>query len=195
MRDAYVAFLAGVFEDLPGTRVRAVPPINWHWTLRFLGHLDDEQAGNAVRALDRAVDGLGPPFELDNAELGAFPNGARARAVWLAPRRGEGRDALLALHRRVSVPFANLEAQGLLPRTDPGSPPRPFRPHLTLARLRPPIDLRARLHSWQPNASLPNARIRELVLVRSHLGHSTPRYETLASWPLRRTDDENRTSG
>lgn len=57
-----------------------------------------------------------------------------------------------------------------------------YRPHLTLARLREPRDVRTHVdplgtyrgRSWRAN---------ELVLFRSHLG-PRPKHETLASWPL-----------
>jgi 2'-5' RNA ligase len=60
---------------------------------------------------------------------------------------------------------------------------RPFRPHLTLARVRPPEDVE-RLVSDAPPFSF-GWDVGELVLFRSHLGRGGSRYERLDAIKLR----------
>jgi 2'-5' RNA ligase len=60
-------------------------------------------------------------------DLGAFPDAQRARVLWLGLR--EGADALAGLHLRIA---ADLRASGV------PVDGRPFRPHLTLARMARP---------------------------------------------------------
>ena len=128
--DDAAAAIAGIVDDvraqpLPiGARdVRWVRLDGLHLTLRFLGPTSEEQIGAteaAVVSVARAVDG---PIELELAGSGTFPPGGRPRTIWIGVagdtdglgRLGQGtEDALVAA----------------------GWPPdpRPFRPHLTLAR-------------------------------------------------------------
>lgn len=59
---------------------------------------------------------------------------------------------------------------------------RPYQAHLTLSRLREPLDVRPYLSSLPPlHTPMP---ITEVVLFRSHLGSGPPRYEPLVRIPL-----------
>ena len=69
---------------------------------------------------------------------------------------------------------------------EPGSHPddRPFSPHLTLSRIRPPQNVRPLVEA------MPSLGVRQLVnrvvVYRSHLGGRRPaRYEELERFPLR----------
>lgn len=96
----------------PSPGVRWVPPEQWHVTVRFLGAADPHEVGDALRraSLPAATATLGPAV----SRLG--------RGVVVVPVAG-----LDALGDAVSSATAEL-----------GRPPdpRPFRGHLTLARLR-----------------------------------------------------------
>jgi len=123
VRRLLAAFLDGA--DLPG---QAVPPENWHLTLRFLGWATEVQRDGILRWLDEA--GLGKPFRIRFAGLGAFPKARRATVLWLGVRSGiEGLERLAAAAEEASV------AAGFAPEG------RPFHPHLTLARVRPAVDV------------------------------------------------------
>jgi RNA 2',3'-cyclic 3'-phosphodiesterase len=151
---------------LPG---RTVPPANWHLTLRFLGDTPRALAERVATELERAP--LGPPFTLRFGRLGGFPRPARARVLWLGIERGEDRLRDLAARVAASVERAGIPAE-----------PRPFAAHLTLARLRDPLDLRPLL-DLAPAAAVDLA-VGEVVLYRSHTGPPAPRYEPLRRFPL-----------
>jgi RNA 2',3'-cyclic 3'-phosphodiesterase len=105
-----------------GRDVRWVRLDGLHLTLRFLGPTVDERLGPAREAM-RAAAGAGRPFDISIGGAGTFPPNGRPRALWLGLRQGEAE--LAALARLVDEALTH--AGWLLD-------PRPFRPHLTLAR-------------------------------------------------------------
>jgi 2'-5' RNA ligase len=151
---------------LPG---RAVPPANWHLTLRFLG-ATEPGAAEGIRA-ELSAAALGPSFLLGLRELGAFPRAARATVIWLGA--SDGADELRRLARTVDDALARAGT----PREE-----RPFSAHLTLARLPRPADVRGLLAGGSGIAV--RMRVEEAVLFRSHLGNGPPRYEPVLRLPL-----------
>jgi RNA 2',3'-cyclic 3'-phosphodiesterase len=114
---------------IPGRRV---PPPNWHLTLRFLGPVDDV-------AYERFLHGLSPvegsgTFPIVLQGLGAYPTPQSAAVVWVGVGEGTRRLGELSAIAETAV-------------IDAGLPPedRPFHPHLTLSRVRPPEDVRSLL--------------------------------------------------
>jgi 2'-5' RNA ligase len=142
----------------------------WHLTLAFLGDVDESLAPALDRRLAAVVKRhLTHPLTIEG--LGRFDG----RVLW-AGVRGD-RDALKDLARAV---------QGACRKAGVSVDERPFRPHVTLARARHPVDLRPVLQA------LPELRTTEwsadsIHLVRSHVGPH-PTYETMGSWPLREPD-------
>jgi RNA 2',3'-cyclic 3'-phosphodiesterase len=109
-----------------GDGVSWVKPENLHYTLRFLGEVEDEHAGRAAAAAAAAEAAAGTrAFTATLGELGAFPNAARARVIWLGMR--EGGDELVGIARDLE---RALVARGF------GKADKPFSPHLTLGRVR-----------------------------------------------------------
>lgn len=153
-------------RPLPG---RPVPPENWHLTLRFLGWVDPPSADRLAAALDEAE--LGEGFRVTVAGAGVFPNPRRATVLWTAVT--DGAEELATLAERVEE---TAEAAGL------GPADRPFRPHLTLSRLRPHQDLRPLLESAPEEAV--RFPVRAVTLYRSHLGRGGARYEPVEHFPL-----------
>lgn len=151
---------------LPG---RPVPPESWHLTLRFLGDTAWDALERVGEEVGRAPPG--PPFGIRFGGYGAFPRASRASVLWLGV--GEGAAALAALAESVEAAVA---------RAGFPAERRPFRPHLTLSRLRPPEDATAALARLPPfPAAMPVA---EVVLFRSHLGGGPARYEPLRRFSL-----------
>jgi RNA 2',3'-cyclic 3'-phosphodiesterase len=164
-RGAVAAMLRDI--QLPG---RPVPPSNWHITLRFLGDTAPEARDVLIPELEGAD--LGDPFDLTLSGAGAFPGLSRASVLWIGT--GEGTPRLETLAG---------EVEDAVRRAGIAPDPKPFHPHLTIARLRIPADARRYLDALAAiDVRLP---VYEVVLFRSALGAGAPRYERIAAIPLR----------
>ena len=115
--------------------MRAVAPdLAWvdaqrrHLTLKFVGESPDEALPGLVAVAD-AVAASHRPFELALHGAGAFPNFRRARVVW-AGVEAEPRLELLHHDLELACLDAGVEVEG-----------RPFRPHVTIARVRTPLSV------------------------------------------------------
>jgi RNA 2',3'-cyclic 3'-phosphodiesterase len=112
----------------------AEPSLAWvraerlHLTMKFLGEVDGAGAARLTRAAD-AVAARHRPFEMTLGGIGAFPNFRRARVVWIGV---ESDPRLELLHHDLELACGEegFEVEG-----------RPFRPHITLARVRTPMAL------------------------------------------------------
>lgn len=109
-----------------GADVGWVRPEGVHLTLKFLGNIDAGRAEEIGTAVSAALSGTGT-FELVVGGIGVFPNGRSPRVVWLG--LSGGLDALAALYEKVE---AACETLGFKRES------RPFRPHLTLGRVKSP---------------------------------------------------------
>jgi 2'-5' RNA ligase len=155
------------------------PGSNVHATLHFLGEVS---SAGAKRLIDVLGPGLRePPFTMSLGRLGAFPQTGPPRVLWLDVV--EGADALARVHAELS---ARLAAAGF------GTEPRPFAPHLTVARVRDrdraqTRDLRDRLSRVETGEDRISWGVDRVVLFRSDLSGPVPRYEdihaTLLSLP------------
>lgn len=104
--------------------VKWVHPEGIHLTLKFLGNIRRDQVSAIEEAMSKACAGTSP-FQLQLGGLGAFPNLARSRVVWVALNGDLER--LATLQGRIE--------QSLLPLGF-ARESRPFAPHLTLGRVR-----------------------------------------------------------
>ncbi|MBV1852710.1 RNA 2',3'-cyclic phosphodiesterase [Catellatospora tritici] len=124
---AAVADLAAVASQLAfnrphpdGLSLRPVPPWQWHITLAFLGEITPAQAGSACAAMTAAAQRPAPVLSLGGG--GRFDNG-RAAAVWTGVRGDLAGLHDLAERLRAALTAAEVPFD-----------PRPYQPHLTLAR-------------------------------------------------------------
>lgn len=153
------ASLAG--DYLPG---RPVPPENWHITLRFLGPTDAVQQDAMVAHLDQHL--LVEPFRIRFTDLGGFPGESKASVLWLGLGGAVTSLSAVAAECEVAAQAAGFEPEG-----------RPFHPHLTLSRIRPPFDIRSLVDAVPP-AKIP-LDVHEVTLYRSVLDRGPARYEVL----------------
>ena len=151
--------LAG--DYLPG---RPVPPDNWHITLRFLGVMSAVQRDAIVAHVDQHL--MVQPFRIRFTELGGFPKESKASVLWVG--LGGAVDSLTAVAAEceTAAQAAGLEPEG-----------RPFHPHLTLSRIRPPFDVRS-LVEQVPAAKIA-LDVKEVTLYRSVLGRGPAQYEVV----------------
>jgi RNA 2',3'-cyclic 3'-phosphodiesterase len=160
--------IAGLIAQLGPSidRVRWVAPESLHVTVRFLGYAPPaalvQLQGPLAEAAIRCA-----PVDAPVRGLGIFPERGRPRVLWLG----------------IAVPptFAGLQAECERAAVAAGFPPepRPFRPHLTLARWSQ-HDRRPRL----PPMDLGVARLERLVLFRSEPRRPGSLYTPLAAFPL-----------
>lgn len=95
-----------------------------HVTLAFLGQTTDERLVDVTAAAKEAAGGI-TAFDIELDRPGRFPPSGRPRVVWLG--MGAGAPSLLALGERVRAE---------LRRSEIAFDAKPFRAHVTLARVR-----------------------------------------------------------
>ena len=157
------------------------PELTWvseprlHLTLKFFGEQPAERL-DEIRDAIAAVAGRHRELVMTLGGIGAFPNFRRARVVWMGVTH---EPRLELLHHDVEVACERLgfEVEG-----------RPFRPHLTLARVRnalPEDRLREMVRVAKRTAYRSDFVVRSIDLMDSVLGASGPTYTTLVSAALR----------
>lgn len=162
-RHAIAAHLDATLEGerLPGRRV---PAENWHITLRYLGSTTTVQRDLVLAYLDHhlAVD----PFRIRLVGLGGFPRESKASVLWLGIASGAESLGRVAAICEMAAIEASFEPEG-----------RPFHAHLTLARLRPPVDIRPLVESVPPIRHAMD--VTAVTLYRSILGKGAAKYEVV----------------
>lgn len=151
--------------------IRWVDPERIHLTLRFCG----EMAPANVHRLRSSLSPGAPcsPFHLRVGGGGVFPPRGAPRVLWV----GVGEDDRL---RRLAAWVEERVVSAGLPPED-----RPFRPHLTLGRVRPGRG-RTRRGSARdiPASELGVMSVEHVVLFESRLDAGAPRYQPLQRFPL-----------
>lgn len=165
---------AAAIPELPA--LRSVRPDVMHITLAFLGAVDDARVDEAAAALAEGARGR-RAFDVELDAIGRFPSGGAPRVVWLSAGTGAAELVRLAESVRKTL------AVHSLPFDD-----KPFRPHLTLARVREDTD---RATARAVAAAVAGARIAplrfrvdEAILFESKLSPKGPRYTRRAAAPL-----------
>jgi 2'-5' RNA ligase len=165
--------LEHVLDELrPTADINWNPPENLHITTKFIGEWPEDR----LNELHRTLTGLSPrpSFEIGVRGMGWFPNPHSPRVLWTAVHAD---DSLTDLARDTEQALAEL-----------GVPveQRAYSPHLTLARIKAPVQL-ARLR--QAIASLPSDdfgefRVDRFNLYRSVLSPKGSKYSILRDFPL-----------
>lgn len=190
--DAVRAFVGDIITDLQREEwpVRWTDADNAHLTLHFLGDTPPENAELLKLALEPVITPH-EAFDLRTADLGAFPNIRKPRVLWLG--------LWGPAHRLETIRDEIGEA---LETFDVELDDKPFRPHITLGRMRDPRHnrvrdlpgkIRARFDELAATGVVTNAKpvpfpVREVHLVRSHLSHEGASYEVIERYPLRDAD-------
>ena len=159
----------------------AAPALRWvaadrlHLTVKFFGEQPTSIVPALTQALDTAV-GRHGDAPLGLGGVGAFPNFRRARVVWLGV---EPHPRLELLHHDVEQACTALgfEPEG-----------RPFRPHLTVARVPNGTSeqaLRALSRAARAAEFAETVNVESVDLMASELTSAGPRYRLLHASPLR----------
>jgi 2'-5' RNA ligase len=154
--------------------VKWVAPENMHWTLQFLGDVDQLEIPGVCTAVSSAAMEI-EAFDLEARGAGAFPAPDRPRTLWIGA--GAGAQAMVALHDAI---------QRKLTRLGYRSEHRRFVPHITLGRAgrdsppRPLMRELAGLAEYEAGSML----VDEVTVFASKLTSEGPLYEVLARAPL-----------
>lgn len=142
----------------------------WHLTLQFLGtHVDLDAAAAALATV------RGAPARVRLGSLGGFPSARRANVLWIGVIDGAGAvTALAATVKAAMVPVVGAAA-------DEGGG---YHPHLTLARLSRPADLRAAAAKASGAAIGPSWVADRVVLFESVTASTGARYRAHADVAL-----------
>lgn len=147
--------------------IRWVKTAKMHLTLRFLAEASPEDVGTLISAMDKVAETT-EPFMINHEGTGAFPSAAKARVLWIG--LGESKD-LHSMKDRIDRRAA-----------DAGIPPesRLFRPHLTIARIRPPFGRSEIVREHLEKDFGPAAvEVSKIVLFESSLESTGPVYSVL----------------
>lgn len=144
-------------------------PEKLHITLKFLGDIEPARVEDLSLAAARAVASV-EPFDLTIEEPGAFPPHGQPRVLWLGIVDASGR--LAFMHNALEAECAALN----FPRES-----RPFKPHLTLARIRSPQGARELATAHRAIPFEPQRfKVSELIVMRSELSPGGSRYTPLS---------------
>lgn len=175
------AAIRQALEDLLSRLGREVRDVKWakvgtiHLTLKFLGEVEEGRIGPLAGALGCAAEAGDASCPVEIAGLGTFGDRDRPHVVWAGVV--DPASALKRLHIEVERACADVGYQ----RED-----RPFRPHLTLARLKSPSrSLEAALKSIGAPA-IGSFEARSFALYQSLLTPTGALHTRLREFPLGR---------
>lgn len=130
---------AALSEASPGSPIpgKRPPERNWHITLRFIGECTEPDADRIAYEVARDLSTSHGSASVSG--LGAFPRASKATVLYASVDDQAGLLGYLA-----GVCEAAVRDIGFEPEE------RPFVPHITLSRLRPPSDVRHLIDAFAP---------------------------------------------
>lgn len=171
--DAIVGELSRCQERLKtvGAHIRWIPPESIHLTLAFLGDTLPEQIERLAGALKPTTE----PFKLTCARTGTFGPKRSPRIIWAGIKNSP---ALSALHDEINTVLAatgfEIEA-------------RPYKPHLTLGRVKSTrnVEQLLELLNEENDTGFGIVQINEIILYQSTLTPQGAQYAPLHRFSLR----------
>jgi 2'-5' RNA ligase len=161
-----------------GSVPRWVHLANLHLSVRFLGDTPPDLVPDVALAVEDAIVGSGVrAFDVVLEGAGVFPGLRKPRALWLGITEGSAQLGSLAGALGPALESLGWAHDG-----------RPYRPHLTVARL----DSTSIADGGAVAAELERAALEwhtsfvadRVILYRSHLGGGPPRYDPIVEIPL-----------
>jgi 2'-5' RNA ligase len=154
--------------------VKWVESENLHWTLQFLGDVDERDLPEVCSAVAAAACEI-EAFEIETHGAGAFPSPDRPRTLWIGA--GEGARSMSVLHAAIE---RRLKKRGYRGEE------RRFVPHITIGRARGkgrPQALTSELIALA-DYDAGTMLVDEVTVYASVLGREGPEYRVLSRAPL-----------
>ena len=145
-------------------KAKPVGKENMHFTLLFLGEITEETAPKIMDALKSITFS---PIKVSFSDVGAFPNPRFPRVVWIGVDDIASQN-LIKLATQVEEKLAPLGFKS----------DKPFRPHLTILRIKNKIDITKELDRLKTD-QLGHDTISEIKFKKSILTPSGPIYSDL----------------
>ena len=162
--------------------VRWTNPEKIHLTLKFFGNIEESRIDPIFKAIEEPIRNT-PPFSIKVRGVGAFPHLRNARVIWIGLL--DERETLTSLQKEIE---AYLEKIGFQPED------RPFRPHLTLGRVksgRGRDELAERMEG-RGEEEFGDFEVERVVLFKSDLRPSGPIYTPLREMKLGGRDNSRK---
>lgn len=160
---------------LSGADVKWVKPDIAHITLKFLGEINQTQI-ITIKEIMSEITADCPCFKLGVCDLGVFPAIKSARIIWIGIKEGEEEILKLATILEEKLSVAGFPKEN-----------RPFSAHITIGRVKSPInrsDLASRIQQMQ-NIPKILSSVTNIILFKSILTPSGSIYEPLYTANLR----------
>jgi 2'-5' RNA ligase len=154
-----------------------VKPSNIHLTIKFLGDVQASKIQSAIDALQKATESLGE-FEIEVSGAGCFSSPRNPRVLWVGLSRLP--ESLGHLHSNIESEFARIGF---------AREPKRFSPHLTIGRVRSPLNASKTAEDLIATGFEPQTfKAAEVILMRSELNPSGSIYTPLAVSKLGMSD-------
>ncbi len=179
LADETIAFIQKIQEGLRsfGIKARWIRPENIHLTLKFLGDINNEDVKKAGDAIISAA-GENASIALRAKSIGVFPGVKRPRVIWTG----------IVGQIEELVDFHNI-LDGKLQTIGFPKEKRPFKGHLTIARIKKKIDAKRLIDVMKEYSGFESKTFMadEVVLFKSKLKPSGAVYSRLMSAELIRS--------
>jgi 2'-5' RNA ligase len=176
MLDTIFKLISTMKREYPTKGMRYTVPQNLHLTLLFLGDTDEQLIPDIGNKLDKICQNF-TEFDLEFANLGAFPSRRNPRIIWLGVSNPKPVTALAK---------AIVYDTGFVQEPDKAQ----FSPHLTLGRVSEEArgassEVFSKLFAKLGSTRVGSTRIREVLLYQSILKPGGPVYTVLSRHALK----------
>lgn len=154
----------------------SMPDVRWtkygnvHLTLKFLGDIEPSKVDMISVSIQNVANEFSP-FTMSLARIGAFPNSRKPSIIWVGIEEGSGE--VIQIANRIE---SSMEKLGFAKEK------RPFRPHLTIGRVRELKHPSIMAKSLESNeiGEIGRFRVEKLSFIKSQLDPSGSIYTTLS---------------
>jgi len=174
VRSAAVKLMNRLRASSSATSVKWVAPENLHWTLQFLGDVDERDIPEVCQAVATAA-AESSAFDIEARGAGAFPSAERPRTLWIGAGEGAREMAVLqaGVERRLRKRGYRGEERRFVPHITLGRAGRKGHPQSLASEL-------AEVATYDAGSML----VDEVTVYSSQLGPDGPTYDVLARAPL-----------